>query len=195
MKVRYYMKEQKMESILNYTPSQFYEYIKKYIKYGFVDKYMNKYYVEDFDKVDIDKIYVLQTPMQVITNKCAWCWDVVELIRYYINSNKMEAETYYLEYKDDAKNRHNTHTFIVYKQEDFWYNMEDNSSNSELGIYKYSSKESAIENISNSFQNWIKEIYNLESLDDKFICNKYEQPTFGISAIEFQNWCKKNSEE
>jgi len=40
---------------------------------------MNKYYVEDFDKVDIDKIYVLQTPMQVITNKCAWCWDVVEL--------------------------------------------------------------------------------------------------------------------
>ena len=54
--------------------------------------------------------------------------------------------------------------------------MEDNSSNSEMGIYKYSSEESAIGNISTSFQNWIKEIYNLENLDDKFICNKYEQP-------------------
>lgn len=184
------MEEQMIKSILDYTPNQLYKYIKENIKYGFVDKDMNKYYVEDFDKVDIDKIYVLQNPTQVITNNCAWCWDVVELIRYYTLSNQMETETYYLEYRDDNTNRHNTHTFIIYKKDNFWYNMEDNSSNNELGIFKYSSKEAAIENISNSFQSWIKEMYNLNNLENKFICNKYEQPPFGISAIEFQNWCK-----
>lgn len=37
-----------MESILNYTPSEFYNYIKKNIKYGFVDKYMNKLLFKNF---------------------------------------------------------------------------------------------------------------------------------------------------
>ena len=120
------MEEQIIESILNYSPNQLYKYIKENIKYGFVDKDMNKYYVEDFDKVDIDKIYVLQNPTQVIINNCAWCWDVVELIRYYTLSNQMETETYYLEYRDDNTNRHNTHTFIIYKKDNFWYNMEEN---------------------------------------------------------------------
>ena len=185
------MKEDEMNKIMQYSPIEFYKYIKENIKYGFVDKYMNKYYAEDFENVDIDKLYILQTPMQVVQNKCAWCWDVVELIRYYMECNAISAETYYLEYKDDIMKHHNTHTFIIYSSENSWYNIEDNSSNNEDGVHKYISKEEAVKNISSSFQDWIKDMYSLNELGSKYVCNKYEKPKFGISAIEFQNWCKK----
>ena len=72
----------KLQELIKLSPQKFYTYIKKNIYYGFVDKSEKKYYPADFENVDIDSLYILQSPKQVIRNKCAWCWDVVELLRY-----------------------------------------------------------------------------------------------------------------
>ena len=130
-----------MDEIIKLQPEELYQYIKKYIKYGFVDKNNCKYYIKDFENINIDELYTLQSPEEIIRNKCAWCWDTVELIRYYMNVNKIYCETYYMEYKDDTLNFHHTHTFIIYNKDQKWYNIEDNSSNNESGIFVYISKE------------------------------------------------------
>lgn len=129
-----------MKEILNLSTTELYHYIKNNISYGFVDKNKNKYFPKDFNSVDIDSLYILQAPKEVIENKCAWCWDVIELIRYYFEQNNLYNETYYMEYKNDNLNIHHTHTFILFEKDNKWYNIEDNSSNNENGVFEYTSK-------------------------------------------------------
>ncbi len=177
-------------NFLEMNPSELYKYVKQEIKYGFVDTFGNKYYPNDFEHVDIDKLYILQSPHDTLKNKCAWCWDVVELYRYYFNSNNIPNNTYYLEYKNDDLDIHQTHTFILYSLNGKWYNIEDNSSNNENGIFEYNSEIDAINTISFYFKEYIKNTFNEVLSDEFYICNKYIKPSYHISSIEFQNWCK-----
>lgn len=168
-----------------------YKYIKNNILYGFVDKNGNKYYGKNLNDVDIDNLYVLQSPNSILKSNCAWCWDIVELIRDYLNHKEIYNETYYIEYKNDLLNIHQTHTFIIYEYFKKWYNIQDNSSNDEQGIFMYNSKKDAIKSIVSYFKKWLKSIYNINNIEDHFICNKYSKPNYFIGSIEFQNWCKK----
>ncbi|MDD2376808.1 MAG: hypothetical protein PHD15_05140 [Clostridia bacterium] len=181
----------KLNKLYKLSPYEFYRYIKENIMYGFVDKNNNKYFPKDFEKIDIDSLYVLQTPISVLENKCAWCWDVVELLRDYLDNNKIYNETYYLEYIDEKLNIHKTHTFIIYNQNDNWYNIEDNSSNNENGIFIYNSKNEVIETLTSCFRDWIEQDYTIKIAEDNFTCKQYLKPVFEISSIEFQKWCKK----
>lgn len=182
-----------MEELTNFSPEEFYRYIKNNIHYGFVDDAGKKYYPIDFENIDIDSLYILQSPKQVIENKCAWCWDVVELLRYFLDAKNLYNETYYIEYKNDKLNIHHTHTFIIFNQNNKWYNIEDNSSANETGVFEYNSKEELIETIANSFKSWIKQMYSLSDLSNGYIINQYSKPRYGITANEFQNHCKKGS--
>lgn len=179
-----------MEELLKLSPKELYRYIKTNISYGFVDNTNKKYSTADFENIDIDNLYILQSPEQVIENKCAWCWDVVELLRYYLDTQKIYNETYYIEYINEDLKIHNTHTFIIYTQNNKWYNIEDNSSSNEIGIFEYNSKEEAIQTITDSFKHWIKEKYNLNDLYNGYVINQYSTPKYGITAKEFQNHCK-----
>ena len=181
-----------MEEVLDLSKKELFQYVKKNIKYGFVDKKGKKYFQNDLENVDIDELYVLQSPNEVISNKCAWCWDIVELYRYYFENNVIKSETYYLQYKNDKLNIHNTHTFIIYNENKKWYSIDDNSSSNDVGIFEYNSKQEAIDNISNLFKCWIKEINNLDDLSDGYILNQYSKPKYGISAQEFQAHCQKS---
>lgn len=180
----------RLKQLIKLSPQEFYKYIKNNIHYGFVDKTGEKYYPDDFKNVDIDSLYILQSPKQVIKNNCAWCWDVVELLRYYLDAKNLYNETYYIEYKNAKLKIHNTHTFIIFSENSKWYNIEDNSSSNETGVFEYNSKEEAIETISGSFSSWIKEIYNLNNLSSGYVLNQYSKPKYGITAQEFQNHCK-----
>lgn len=184
----------KLDELVKLTPQELYQYIKNNILYGFVDKTGKKYYSNDFENIDIDKLYILQSPKQVINNKCAWCWDVVELLRYYLDAKKIYNESYYIEYINDKLKIHHTHTFIIFNENGKWYNIEDNSSTNEIGVFEYNSKKEVIESISGSFKSWIKETYNLSDLSSGYILNKYSKPRYGITAYEFQNHCKNTLE-
>jgi len=181
----------KLEELIKLSPQEFYKYIKNNIRYGFVDKTGKKYYPDDFKDINIDNLYILQSPKQVISNKCAWCWDVVELLRYYLDSKEIYNETYYIEYKNDKLKIHHTHTFIIFSLNNKWYNIEDNSSSNETGVFEYNLKDEVISSISNSFKLWIKKTYNLSDLSNGYILNQYSKPIYGITAQEFQNHCKK----
>lgn len=184
----------KLDELVKLTPQELYQYIKNNILYGFVDKTDKKYYPNDFENIDIDKLYILQSPKQVINNKCAWCWDVVELLRYYLDAKKIYNESYYIEYINDKLKIHHTHTFIIFNEKGKWYNIEDNSSTNDIGVFEYNSKEEVIESISGSFKSWIKETSNLSDLSSGYILNKYSKPRYGITTYEFQNHCKNTLE-
>lgn len=179
-----------MEELINLTPQDLYKFIKKNICYGFVDKNGNKYYPNDFENIDIESLYTLQSPKQVIENSCAWCWDIVELLRYYLDAKKIYNETYYMEYINKDLKIHHTHTFIVFNQNEKWYNIEDNSSSNNIGIFEYNSKKEVINNISNSFKSWIRKTYDLNDISSGYLLNKYSKPKYGINAKEFQKHCK-----
>lgn len=51
-----------MKNICDLKLEDFFKYIEGNIEYGFVDKFGNKHYPEEFDKLDIDSLYVLQSP-------------------------------------------------------------------------------------------------------------------------------------
>ncbi|MDD2376791.1 MAG: hypothetical protein PHD15_05055 [Clostridia bacterium] len=181
----------KLNELYKLNPYELYRYIKENITYGFVDKNNNKYFPKNFEKIDIDKLYVLQNPALLLQNNCGDCWDVVELYRNYLNYNNIYNETYYIEYLDEKLKIHNTHTFIVYNKDDIWYNIEDNSSNNENGIFEYKDKTEVIETLTNCFRNWIEQDYTIKITEDNFTCKQYLKPVFEISSIEFQKWCKE----
>lgn len=167
-----------MENICDLKLEDFLKYIEKNIKYGFVDKFGNKHYSEELDKLDIENLYVLQSPEQVLKSCCAWCWDKVELIRWYLDKNNIPNETYYMEYK--VGEVHHTHTFCIYLNDEKWY---------ETSLHRVSDeKEKLIERVFKEYKEWLKEKFGADV--SKAVCIKYEKPKYGISAVEFQEFCK-----
>lgn len=172
-----------MENICDLELEDFFKYIEANIKYGFVDKLGNKHYTEELDKLDIDSMYVLQSPEQVLDSNCAWCWDEVELIRWYLDKNNIPNETYYMEYKDE--DIHHTHTFCIYLRNGKWYEA---LLHSETFPRANSSKEKLIERVFVEYKEWIKGKFGTDVA--RAICVKYNKPKYEISALEFQEFCK-----
>lgn len=167
-----------MNNICDLRLEDFFKYIGENIKYGFVDKFGNKHYPEELDKLDIDSLYVLQSPEQVLESCCAWCWDEVELVRWYLDKNNIQNETYYMEYKDEKV--HHTHTFCIYLKNGKWYETMLHSTSDV--------KEKLVGKVFEEYKEWLKE--NFDADVTKAICIKYNKPKYGISAVEFQEFCK-----
>lgn len=167
-----------MENVCDLELEDFFKYIEENIKYGFVDKFGNKHYPEEFGKLDIDSLYALQSPEQVLKSNCAWCWDEVELIRWYLDKNNIPNETYYMEYKDEEV--HHTHTFCIYLKDGNWYETSLCRANNV--------KEKLLEKVFEEYKEWLKEKFCVDV--SKAVCRKYEKPKYGISAVEFQEFCK-----
>lgn len=166
-----------MENICDLELENFFKYIEENIKYGFVDKFGNKHYSEELDKLDIDSLYVSQSPEQVLKSCCAWCWDTAELIRWYLDKNNIPNETYYMEYK--VGEVHHTHTFCIYLNGEMWYECFQGDG---------ASKEQLVGNVFKKYKEWLKE--NFDADITKAICVKYDKPEYGISAVEYQEFCK-----
>ena len=90
------------------------------IKYGFVsiDKNIYQDDSKDWDK-NFSKLYRLQSPEELIKNKYGVCWDQVELERYYLTQNNIEAKSYFI--IAYAKMQEPTHTFIVVKSDKYYW--------------------------------------------------------------------------
>ena len=117
------------------------------IKYGYLDINGNIHYVID---KDFESLYTLQSPGETLNNKVGVCWDQVELERYLFDKENIKFNTYFIVYYSD--NICPTHTFLIYKIDNDYYWFE-HSWEKYRGIRKYSSENSALNDIKEKFIN------------------------------------------
>ena len=117
------------------------------IKYGYLDINGNIHYVID---KDFGSLYKLQSPGETLNNKVGVCWDQVELERYLFDKKNIKFNTYFIVYYSD--NICPTHTFLIYKIDNDYYWFE-HSWEKYRGIRKYSSENSALNDIKEKFIN------------------------------------------
>ena len=150
------------------------------IKYGYLDINGNIHYVID---KDFESLYKLQSPGETLNNKVGVCWDQVELERYLFAKKNIKFNTYFIVYYSD--NICPTHTFLIYKIDNDYYWFE-HSWEKYRGIRKYSSENSALNDIKEKFIN--DELNNYD--DTNLFIFKYSKPRYGINLLEFYHHCE-----
>jgi len=167
-----YMSKQIMKLSIN----ELHNYMKNNIAYGYIDGNNNKY--DDVNQ-NFDKIYILQSPEQLLKSKRGVCWDQVEFERTYFESNGYKYKTFFLVYYDE--NDCPTHTFLTYKQNDEWIWFE-NSWELHRGLHKYYDIESLLKDVKEKF---IKSLNKIERNTENLFMYEYDKPDYGIDCLEF----------
>ena len=155
----------------------------KDIEYGYL------YQGKDISETeDLAKYYTLNSPEKTIKDKMGVCWDQVELERYLFDKKNIKFNTYFIVYYSD--NICPTHTFLIYKIDGDYYWFE-HSWEKYRGIRKYSSENSALNDIKEKF---INDELNNNYDDTNLFIFKYSKPRYGINLLEFYHHCENGEE-
>lgn len=159
------------------------------IKYGFADNNQNIYpdNEENWDN-HFQAKYFLQSPETLIKTKYGVCWDQVELERYYLEKNKMECHSYFIVNYDGKI--YPTHTFMIVTDKNNYFWLE-HSWEPHRGIHKYQSLNETLKNVTNNFNNMLKNKYNIDN--NETIIYEYSKPNYNITALDFFNHCESGT--
>ena len=166
-------------------PSEFLDYMNKNIEYGYLGKNdkLYKYGDINFD-VDWYDNYVLQSPNQLLTNKCGNCFDQVELERFWFLKNKYEVKTFFEMVNLNYENNYPTHTFLIYKENKKW-NLFENADSDNKGIYTFDNVEELLDFQLNNYIKTLKK-YNIKDEEiKKIVLKEFDNIKYNISAKEY----------
>ncbi len=96
----------------------------KRVRYGYKDKGGALHFADE-DGVSVSD-YVFSMPREILATRCAWCWDMANLIYDYCRYHDYPAFQFFLEYQADGF--HTTHTQCFAEIDGLWYAVPDNSS-------------------------------------------------------------------
>ncbi len=152
------------------------------IQYGYLYNGINIFNHEN--EYDIDEIYHLQSPEEVLHNKYAICWDQVELERKLFQEKNYPIKTYFIYYLE-KQDQLFTHTFLVYKENDkyYWY---ENAWDSYKGIHEYKNIDDCLEDI---FHKFINE--KNPSNESTYYLYEYKTPPYHITSYELFQFIRK----
>lgn len=128
------------------TSDDLYRYIHDNITFGWMDVTKRKH-------TDLNSLYYLQTPMDLLRNRLGISLDVVELIRSYFNTFVSDIETYYFCSKNDFFLSHSI--FVYYeKNKVYWFEpfLENNS-----GIFEYDTIDELLKDAEEKIEIYLKE--------------------------------------
>ena len=149
------------------------------IKYGYVDKEVNKYF-NTGDDIWYKKCYV-QTGEEVLKTMVGTCWDQVELERLWFSKNNYNFITIFIRFTGD--NNLPTHTFLLYEDKGKWHWFE-NAYKDYKGIYAFDSVKNAINSVKDKQFEYALKYYNA-SKKDKIECYIYDKLETGLNVDEF----------
>lgn len=165
------------------TPEELYEFMKSNIKYGFVSSIDNKAYRrkelnndELYDEI-LFKSYFLQTPKQLLENKCGLCYDQVEFAKRWFINHGYEVMTYYSDYKN--------HVILIYKDKDT-YNLFERTIPLHNSIYRGKT----LQDVLNIYKNMQFENKDVDTIK----LYRYDEVNYGIGFWPFIDELKKGSE-
>lgn len=180
MDYKEYFKSKNLTSINN-----FYEFMLKQIKYGWVDKDGNIH-----EGVNDALTFSLQTPIELLNTKIGNCWDMAELERcFFENMTNLKYETYYLLYEDN--NGCPSHSILVFYNNDkvYWFEPTfDEEIFYYSGIHEFDNITDLLLDLKETFikNSILREIIPKDYNPDNFYIYKYEKPKSHINGYEMR---------
>ena len=156
-------------------PKQIMSMLKK-ISYGFIDHDNG---IHRTLKDDIENLYKLQSPDELMESKVGLCWDQVELERDLFSSSGYSCNSFVIVYMDEK--RFKNHTFLIYQDRGLYYWFE-HAWEKMKGIYVFKTPEEALEKVKEEF---IKEELHNDCEEEVLHFFTYQKPKFGIGCNEF----------
>ena len=174
-----------MDDIKN--PEELLNFMSNKINYGYLGKNGKIYHYDD-DNFNLDwyEQYILENKDDILENLYGNCWDQVELERGWFLKKGYEIKTFFEMVKLDYENEYPTHSFLVYKDNDYWYWFE-NSDFNEKGIHKFNTLE---ELLKYQYKKYVEFLITLNITNEeigKIIVTDFEKPKEHISAKEYLN--------
>lgn len=122
------------------TPEELFDFMNKYINYGFLGSKSGKLHTWDDSDYQSNFIndYALTSPNQVLENKYGQCWDQVELERDWFSKNNYKFKTLYIMFLFNHENNFPTHSYLVFERNNKWYWFEY-SDEINAGIHEFDS--------------------------------------------------------
>lgn len=176
------------------TPKELYEFMDKYIKYGFYGndgKIYTNDGTEESDKIFQDACldrYGLANKEKVLKYGLGQCFDQTELERAWFKEHNYEFRTIFIWFLFDYENTYPTHAYLVYKDKTtnkyYWFEHADSINK---GIHEFNSYKEAIYNQMLEHISYTKNSGN--KIDDEVLKHihiyEYETNKYEISFYEF----------
>lgn len=167
------------------NPNDLLDFMSKNFNYGYLGKNGRVYYYNDSDfEKDWFQQYILQNSKDLLKNRCGNCWDQVEFERDWFKKKGYEIKTIYEMVKLNYDNVYPTHSFLVYKNNNYWYLFE-NADFDNRGIYKFNSFD---ELLSYQYNKYVELLKSFNITDDeikRIIITDFVKPKEHISAEEY----------
>lgn len=163
----------KLQKIFQLPYSKLESYLLNNIQYGYKDSDINSM----MNQLTLPINYIPQTPNELLESLCGLSFDVVELVKAYMENHGHTVETYILYYSD----KKNTYAlgFAIAKMYGMWHLCPTNHTEKLLEYPIHSDKEEMLKLIYKEFQDRIKRRHrNIEILN--FYFDKYDYKYDGI---------------
>ena len=169
------------------TPEDLLKFMSNEINYGYLGKNGRIYHYDDEDfNSEWFKQYILENKNDLLETLYGNCWDQVEFERDWFLENGYEVKTIYEMVKLDYDNEYPTHSFLVYKNNDYWYWFENADFNNR-GIHRFNSFDELLNYQYNRYIEFLK-TFNIQSDEiTKIIVTEFDKPKEHASAEEYLN--------
>ena len=166
------------------TPEELLKFMSSKIKYGYLGKNGRVYHYDEFGfNLNWYDQYILQNKNDILKNLYGNCWDQVELERDWFSNKGYEIKTIYEMVKLDYDNEYPTHSFLVYKDNDYWYWFENADLNNR-GIHKFNSLDELLNYQHEKYVEFLR-TFNIKNDEiKKIIVTEFDKPKEHISVEE-----------
>ena len=168
------------------SPHELLEFMSKNINYGYLGKSGRVY---QFDDSDFNEKwfneYILESKENILKTLYGNCWDQVELERYWFKKHGYEIKTIYEMVKVNYDNNYPSHSFLIFKDKDGFWNWFENSDYENRGIHKFDSINKLLEYQYSKYLDFLKTFNIKEDEIKEIIFAEFEEPQKNISASEY----------
>lgn len=167
------------------TPEELLSFMSNNINYGYLGKNgrVHHYGEKDFDECWYRE-YILENTNDLLKNLTGNCWDQVEFERDWFITHGYEIKTIYEMVKLDYDNIYPTHTFLVYKDGNYWYWFENADFNNR-GIHKFNSLDELLDYEYHKYVDYLKTFNITDEEINKIIVKEFNKPKEHIMAKEY----------
>ena len=167
------------------TPEELLYFMSTNINYGYLGKNGKIYHFDDPDfNSDWYEQSILQSKEELLKNLYGNCFDQVEFERDWFLKNKYEIKTIYEMIKLDYDNEYPTHSFLVYKEGNYYYWFE-NADFDNRGIHRFNSYNELLIYQYHKYVEYLKTFNISDDELDKIIITEFNKPKDHISVEEY----------
>lgn len=168
------------------SPHELLEFMSKNINYGYLGKSGRVYHFDDSDfNEKWFNEYILESKENILKTLYGNCWDQVELERYWFKKHGYEIKTIYEMVKLNYDNDYPSHSFLIFKDKDGFWNWFENSDYENRGIHKFDSIDKLLEYQYIKYLDFLKTFNIKEDEIKKIIFTEFEEPQKNVSASEY----------